>query len=146
MPITGQPVFSAWSMTLTILAPCTSPSEPPNAVKSWLNTQTGRPSTRPCPVTTPSPYGRFAAMPKLAARCLASSSNSVNEPGSSSRSIRSLAVSLPRACCLATAFSEPAWMASCLRRSKSAILPAVVCRPGWAWLAGSAASLVMRPG
>ena len=55
MPITGQPVFSAWSMTLTIFSPYTSPSDPPNTVKSWLNTHTGRPSMVPYPVTTPSP-------------------------------------------------------------------------------------------
>jgi len=36
MPITGQPVFIAWSITLTIFSPYTSPSEPPNTVKSWL--------------------------------------------------------------------------------------------------------------
>ena len=64
---------------------------------------TGRPSTVPVPVTTPSPYGRFASIPKSCARCLASSSNSTNEPSSSSRSIRSRAVSLPRACCFSTA-------------------------------------------
>ena len=64
IPMIGQPVFSAWSMTLTIFSPKTSPSDPPNTVKSWLNTQTGRPSTVPYPVTTPSPYGRLASMPK----------------------------------------------------------------------------------
>ena len=38
MPITGQPVFSARSMTLTIFSPKTSPSEPPKTVKSCANT------------------------------------------------------------------------------------------------------------
>ena len=47
MPTTGQPVFIARSMTLTIFSPNTSPSEPPNTVKSWAKTQTGRPSTVP---------------------------------------------------------------------------------------------------
>ena len=47
MPITGQPVFIARSMTLTIFWPNTSPSEPPKTVKSWAKTQTGRPSTVP---------------------------------------------------------------------------------------------------
>lgn len=28
---------------------------PPKTVESWANTQTGRPSTVPYPVTTPSP-------------------------------------------------------------------------------------------
>ncbi len=55
MPISGQPVFRAWSITLTIFSPCTSPSAPPNTVKSWLKTQTGLPSMVPWPVTTPSP-------------------------------------------------------------------------------------------
>ena len=81
-------------------------------------------------------------MPKSWARCLASSSNSVNEPGSSSRSIRSRAVSLPRACCFSTAACEPAWTASYLRRSRSAIFPAVVCGSGAAPSVVSAA--VMR--
>ncbi len=54
IPMIGQPTFRAWSMTLTIFSPYTSPSEPPNMVKSWLNTQTGRPSIVPNPVTTPS--------------------------------------------------------------------------------------------
>jgi len=35
MPISGTPVRSARSMTLVIFWPCTSPSEPPNTVKSW---------------------------------------------------------------------------------------------------------------
>ena len=47
MPMTGQPVFSARSMTLTIFSPKTSPSDPPKTVKSWAKTQTGRPSTVP---------------------------------------------------------------------------------------------------
>jgi hypothetical protein len=55
MPMTGQPVFSAKSMTLTIFSPCTSPRAPPKTVKSWENTATGRPSIVPYPVTTPSP-------------------------------------------------------------------------------------------
>ena len=36
------------------LSECTSPAEPPATVKSWLATWTGRPSTVPAPVTTPS--------------------------------------------------------------------------------------------
>ena len=47
MPMTGQPIFIARSMTLTIFSPNTSPSDPPKTVKSWANTQTGRPSTVP---------------------------------------------------------------------------------------------------
>ena len=47
MPMTGQPVFIARSITLTIFSPKTSPSEPPKTVKSCAKTQTGRPSTVP---------------------------------------------------------------------------------------------------
>ena len=49
-------------MILHIFSAITSPSEPPNTVKSWLNTQTRRPSIVPWPVTTASPYGRFFCM------------------------------------------------------------------------------------
>ena len=38
-PMTGQPIFMAKSMTLTIFSPNTSPREPPNTVKSWANTR-----------------------------------------------------------------------------------------------------------
>ena len=41
MPITGQPILAARSMILHIFSAITSPSEPPNTVKSWLNTHTG---------------------------------------------------------------------------------------------------------
>ncbi len=57
MPITGQPIFAARSMIFTIFSAITSPSEPPKIVKSWLNTQTRRPSIVPWPVTTASPHG-----------------------------------------------------------------------------------------
>ena len=40
MPMIGQPVFMARSMTLVIFSPYTWPSEPPKIVKSWLNTHT----------------------------------------------------------------------------------------------------------
>ncbi len=49
MPITGQPILAARSMILHIFSPITSPSEPPKTVKSWLNTQTRRPSIVPWP-------------------------------------------------------------------------------------------------
>ena len=55
MPITGQPILAARSMTLHIFSPMTSPSEPPKTVKSWLKTHTRRPSIVPWPVTTASP-------------------------------------------------------------------------------------------
>ena len=42
-------------MTLQIFSACVSDSDPPKTVKSWLKTNTSRPSMVPCPVTTPSP-------------------------------------------------------------------------------------------
>ena len=42
-------------MILQIFAAKVSESEPPKTVKSCAKTKTGRPSARPCPVTTPSP-------------------------------------------------------------------------------------------
>ena len=47
MPMIGQPVLIARSMTLQIFSPYTSPSEPPKTVKSWENTHTWRPSMVP---------------------------------------------------------------------------------------------------
>ncbi len=83
MPMTGQPIFAARSMTLHIFSAMTSPSDPPKTVKSWENTQTGRPSIRPCPVTTASPQGLFFCMSKSCVRCRTKVSSSWNEPGSS---------------------------------------------------------------
>ena len=50
-------------MTLWIFSACASPSDPPKTVKSWLKTQTRRPSTVPKPVMTPSVYGRDRSSP-----------------------------------------------------------------------------------
>ena len=41
--MTGAPILTAWSMTLQIFSACGSESEPPNTVKSWLNTNMSRP-------------------------------------------------------------------------------------------------------
>ena len=43
MPMIGQPVLMARSMTLVIFSPYTSPREPPKIVKSWEKTQAWRP-------------------------------------------------------------------------------------------------------
>ena len=112
MPMIGQPIFTARSMTLTIFSAKTSPRLPPKTVKSWLKTKTRRPSMVPWPVTTPSPQGRLSSSPKPWARWRVNMSSSVKVPGSSSRSMRSRAVSLPRACWRSTAASVPAWRAS----------------------------------
>ena len=117
MPITGQPIRAARSITFTIFSPITSPSEPPNTVKSCENTATGRPSIRPWPVTTASPQGRFSSMSNSAVRWRTKVSSSWNEPGSSSFSIRSRAVSLPLECCFSSACGL-VWIA-CSRSSSS---------------------------
>ena len=54
-PMTGAPTFIARSMTLQIFSAYASDRDPPKTVKSWLNTNTSRPSIVPWPVTTPSP-------------------------------------------------------------------------------------------
>ncbi len=54
IPMTGAPTETARSMILQIFSAMTSPREPPKTVKSWLNTNTFRPSIVPQPVTTPS--------------------------------------------------------------------------------------------
>ena len=42
-PMIGTPVFTARSMILQIFRAYASDSEPPKTVKSWANTNTGRP-------------------------------------------------------------------------------------------------------
>ena len=112
MPITGQPILAARSMILHIFSAMTSPSEPPKTVKSWLKTQTRRPSIVPWPVTTASPHGRFFCMSKSIVRWRTKVSSSWKEPGSSSFSIRSRAVILPRSCCFSSASGEECMAAS----------------------------------
>ena len=80
----------------------------------------------PSPVTTESPYGRLASIPKACERCLAYSSSSTKEPVSRSSSMRSRAVILPLACCFSCASSSLAVTASWYRAFRSAILSAVV--------------------
>jgi hypothetical protein len=106
-PITGAPTFIAMSITLQIFSAKVSDSEPPKTVKSCAKTKTGRPSTRPCPVTIPSPGMRFFSMSKSWLRWTTSASSSWNEPGSSRASIRSRAVSLPASCWRAMRSSPP---------------------------------------
>ena len=129
-PTTGTPIFAARSMILTTFSAKTSPSDPPKAVKSWLNTAMRRPSTVPWPVMTASPRMCLSSMPKPLARWTAKASVSTKLPSSSSRWTRSRAVSLPLSCCLAIAFSPPPDSASAWRRSSSAIFSAVVLVTG----------------
>ncbi len=111
MPITGQPILAARSITLHIFSAMTSPSDPPKTVKSCEKTATGRPSIVPWPVTTASPQGRDFCMSKSCVRCRTKVSSSWKLSSSSSFSIRSRAVYLPFACCFSTAFSDAEWIA-----------------------------------
>jgi hypothetical protein len=47
IPITGQPYFTARSITLQIFSAKTSLNEPPKTVKSWEKTKTRRPKIVP---------------------------------------------------------------------------------------------------
>ena len=79
---------SAYSVSRTIFSTVRAPHEPAFTVGSFAITHTGRPSTVPTPVTTPS-AGRSPAS------ALASSASSTNEPSSSSSASRSRTNSLP---------------------------------------------------
>ena len=121
MPITGAPIFMAMSITLQIFCDMVSESEPPFTVKSWAKMKTRRPSIVPEPVTTPSPRYSFFSIPKLVQRCSLNMSYSSKLPSSSSMSIRSRAVYLPRACCFSIAFSPPP-IRACSRFSMSCLI------------------------
>jgi hypothetical protein len=68
MKTKGVPVSSAARMHSVISWAVPSPTEPPATVKSWEAASTGRPSTSPTPVTTPSPGRDLSAMPKAVQR------------------------------------------------------------------------------
>src|SRR5262245_57074447 len=107
------------SITLQIFAALVSESEPPKTVKSCANAYTTRPSTRPWPVTTPSPGTICRSMPKSRHRWVTSLSTSSKVSGSNSASIRSRAVSLPASRCRARRSTPPP---SSARRSRSCSL------------------------
>src|SRR5215469_13134295 len=114
MPIIGQPILTARSMTLQIFSANTSPSEPPSTLKSCEKMHTRRPSIVPWPVMTPSPTYLRASRPNASVRCTANASSSTKLPESSSRVTRSRALSLPRSCWRAIA-SSPAGANDCAR-------------------------------
>ena len=107
MQITGAPMVMAMSIILQIFCDIVSESEPPFTVKSCAYTYTSLPSTVAEPATTPSPRYCFFSIPKLWQRCSLNMSYSSKLPSSTSMSIRSRAVYLPRACCFSIAFSPP---------------------------------------
>src|SRR5262245_58051778 len=80
--------------------------------------QQGRPSTSPQPVITPSAGASTPSIARWAKCGRPWMPISTKVPSSTSRSIRSRAVSLPRSCCLAI-FSSPPPSFACLRRSCS---------------------------
>src|SRR6266699_1692747 len=103
----GALAFIAMSWIFTIFCAWVSDSDPPNTVKSLAKTNSLRPLTVPQPVTTPSPGTFDFSMPNSTERCSTNMSNSSNDPLSSRSSMRSRAVSLPRACCASMRFSPP---------------------------------------
>ena len=78
--------------------------------------QQGRPSMSPQPVTTPSAGASTPSIARWAKCGRPWMPSSTKLPSSTSSSIRSRAVSLPRSCCLAI-FSEPPPSFALARRS-----------------------------
>src|SRR6185437_8260891 len=114
----------------------------PSTVKSLAKTETMRPLIVPQPVTTPSPGKRFLSVSKSVLRCSTNMSNSSKEFGSSSRSMRSRAVSLPRACC-ASMRALPPPRRALARRSSSSWTTCFMGRSWkWWWAAECGAPLV----
>src|SRR3954469_2584731 len=112
---TGVSCRNAYSVSRTIFSTVRAPHEPALTVGSFAITHTGRPSTRPTPVTTPS-----AGRSPVAAIALASSASSTNEPSSSSNASRSRTNSLPWAASFSRCASRlPARARSVALRSDS---------------------------
>src|SRR6476646_5012204 len=130
----GALAFIAISWIFTIFCAWVSESEPPNTVKSLANTKVLRPLTVPQPVTTPSPGTLVFSMPNSVERCSTNMSNSSKEPLSSSSSIRSRAVSLPRACCASIRFSPPPSLALARRSARMSKISFIYFRPYWPWI------------
>ena len=106
-PMMGAPTSMALSMTLQIFSACASLRLPPKTVKSCEKTKTVRPWIVPCPVTTPSPAGLWASIPKSVQRWVLSMSYSRKLSSSSSSVRRSRAVSLPFLCCVSIRACPP---------------------------------------
>jgi hypothetical protein len=126
MPMIGQPVLIARSMTLTIFSPKTSPERAAEDgevlgedadLAAVDRAVAGDDAVAVGAVLLQAERGRAVPgqLVELDERALVEQ-----------RSIRSRAVFLPLACCFSTAFADPACTASSLRRSRSASLPAVV--------------------
>src|SRR6202163_3738735 len=125
----GALAFIAKSWILTIFWAWVSDNEPPNTVKSMAKTKVLRPLTVPQPVTTPSPGTLVFSMPNSTERCSRIMSNSSKLPLSSRSSMRSRAVSLPRACCASMRFSPPPSLAPARRSSRVFRISFMWCLP-----------------
>src|SRR5579872_73785 len=126
MPMKGHPTFIARSITLQTFSAKAPERLPPNTVKSCEKMQTWRPSMVPKPVTTPSPGIFLLAISKSVMRCVLNLSSSMNEPRSSSASMRSRAVMRPDCFCFARRSTPPPISA---RRDISCILSMFSLRP-----------------
>src|SRR5918995_6637409 len=109
---TGSSCRSACSVSRTIFSTVRAPHEPALTVGSLAMTHTGRPSTRPTPVTTPS-AGRSAA------RLFASRPSSTKLPSSSSRASRSRTNSFPWAASLSPTLCRLPARARSVRAARS---------------------------
>ena len=96
-------------------------------VKSSEDTNTVLPPISPYPVTTPSPGTLFLSSPKSSIRDSIKLSTSTKVPGSKSRSILSLAVSLPLLCCFSIRSCPPACRIRFLFLSRALILSFHIC-------------------
>src|SRR5215207_3509409 len=92
--------------------------------------QVGRPSTSPQPVTTPSAGASTPSIARWAKCGRPWMPISTKVPSSTSRSIRSRAVSLPRSCCLAIFSSPPPSLALARRSCSCAVRTARGAVPG----------------
>src|SRR2546423_4435792 len=109
---TGISWARPYSVKRMIFSTVRAPHEPAFTVVSLATTHTGRPSTMPVPVTTPS-----AGSPS--AEVLASSASSRSEPSSSSNASRSRTCSLLSRASLSAPLSRLPWSARALAASAS---------------------------
>src|SRR3954468_17186425 len=98
--------------------------EPPFTVASFATTTTWRPATTPIPVTIPA----LGASPSYTSHAARAFSSRKAVSGSTSRSIRSRAVSLPRARWRSTARSPPPRATNAVRSRSSSTRPSIRSR------------------
>ena len=129
----GWPCSRASWVARACFSPPFLPLEPPYMVKSKDTTDAGRPSMSTVPVTTPSPGASRSSVKAVSRAGSMRDPNSTKLPGSASAVTRSRAVSLPRACCLATASgrdpSRPRARLASTRSSSASSSSALIGRP-----------------